>query len=98
MFLRTFQGGGQLYAPSKTKGLRDFGHSMSTSAIATILYLIHNNTLLQNVTEFIAKCNSYFITKSCITKVLQNMSGFSLQNATIITKCDVYHKMRRYTY
>ena len=88
MFLRTFQGGGQLYTASKNKGLRDFEHSMSTSAIVTILYLILLN-LLQNAAAILLQN---------LANVLQNVPGFSLQNATVITKCDVYHKMRRYTY
>ena len=44
----------------------------------------------------------YFITK-CDKSLLQNVSGFLLQNATvllqnatIITKCDVYYKLRQY--
>ena len=41
-------------------------------------YLFHYNTLLQNVTDIITKCDSYFITKYAI-------SGFLLENATVIT-------------
>ena len=58
--------------------------------------------------HIIAKCDSYFTAKSD-KHVLQNASGFLLQNArtvlqntsillqnaTVITKCDVYYKMRR---
>ena len=63
---------------------------------------------MQNATDIITKCESYFITK-CDISLLQNASGFSLQNAavllqnaTVITKCDdfitkynSYYKMRR---
>ena len=41
-------------------------------------YLFHYNTLLQNATDIITKCDSYFITKYAI-------SGFLLENATVIT-------------
>ena len=74
----------------------------------TVSYLIHYDSLLQNETYFITKCDSYFIT-NCDKNLLQNASGFSLQNATallqnvtvisncdnFITKCDSYYKMRR---
>ena len=70
--------------------------------------MIHYGTLLQNATDIITKCDSYFITK-CDKSLLQNASGFLLQNATVllqnvtvitncddfITKCDSYYKMRR---
>ena len=55
------------------------------------------------------KCDSYFITK-CDRSLLQNASDFYykirrlleyatilLQNATVITKWDVYYKLRQYT-
>ena len=64
-------------------------------------HMIHFDTLLQNVTDIITKCDSYFITK-CDRNFLQNVSSFLLQNTTIllqnaifIIKCDVYYKMRR---
>ena len=54
------------------------------------------------MTDIIKKCDSYFIT-NCDKSLLQNVSGFLLQNATVflenatvITKCDLYYKMRRY--
>ena len=43
-----------------------------------VSYLFHYNTLLQNASDVITKCYSYFITKYAI-------SGFSLENATVIT-------------
>ena len=48
-----------------------------------VSYLIHYDTLLQNVTDIITKCGSYFITK-CDTSFIQNASGFLLQNATVL--------------
>ena len=76
----------------------------------TVSYLIRYDSLLQNATDVITKCDSYFITK-CDRSLLQNASGFLLQNATVllqnatillqnttvITKCDVYYKLRQYT-
>ena len=46
-----------------------------------VSYLIHYDSLLQNVTDVITKCDSYFITKCDISL---------LQNAT-----EVHYKMRR---
>ena len=46
------------------------------------------DSLLQNATDIITKCKTYFITK-CDRSILQNASGFLLQNAT------VYYKMRQ---
>ena len=76
----------------------------------TVSYLIHYDSLLQNATDIITKCDSYFITK-CDRSLLQNASGFLLQNATVllqnttvitkcddfVTKCDVYYKLRQYS-
>ena len=73
-----------------------------------VSYLIHCDSLLQNATDIITKCDRYFITK-CDKSLLQNASGFLSQNATVllqnatvitncdgfITKCDSYYKMRR---
>ena len=70
-------------------------------------YLIHYHTLLQNATDIIRKCDSYFITK-CDRSLLQNALSYLLQKATVllrngtvitkcdgfITKCDSYNKMR----
>ena len=74
----------------------------------TVPYLIRYDSLLQNATDIITKCDSYFITK-CNRSLLQNPSDFLLQNATFllqnvtvikncddfITKCGIYYKMRR---
>ena len=67
-----------------------------------ISYMIHYDTLLQNPTDIITKCDSYFITKYN-KSLLQNASGFLLHNATfllqneiVITKCDAYYKLRQY--
>ena len=55
----------------------------------------------KNATDIMTKCDSYFITK-CDRSLLENVSGFLLQNATVITNCndfitkyDSYCKMRR---
>ena len=74
----------------------------------TVSDLICYDSLLQNATDVITKCDSYFITK-CDRSLLQNASGFLLQNATVllpntivitkwdnfITKCDAYYKWRQ---
>ena len=63
--------------------------------------MFYYDTLLQNAADIIIKCDSYFITK-CDKSLLQNSSGFLLQNATVIrncddfiAKCDSYYKMQR---
>ena len=58
-------------------------------------YLINCDTLLQNATDIITKCDSYFITK-CVRFFITNIATVLLQNATVITKCDVYYKLRQY--
>ena len=45
--------------------------------------MIHYDALLQNATDIITKCSSYFNTKYD-GSLLQNASGFLLQNATIL--------------
>ena len=92
----------------KDEGLKNIGHSINIGNLIlvvnsdTVSYLIFYYSLLQNATDIITKCDSYFIPK-CDKGLLQNASGFFLQNATIlsqnatvITKCDVYYKLRRY--
>ena len=70
-----------------------------------VLCLVHYDTLLQNATDIITKCESCFITKYH-KSLLQHVPGFLLQNAIaliqnatiitkcgdFITKCDVYCK------
>ena len=60
---------------------------------ATVSYLIRYDSLLQNLLDVITKCDR---------NLLQNASGFLLQNATVIAncgdfiaKCDRYYKMQR---
>ena len=74
-----------------------------------VSYSRYYDTLLQNGTDIITKCDSSFITKCC-KNVFQNASDFLLQKATvllqiatviakcvdIITKCDSHYKMRLY--
>ena len=98
-----------------SKGLEDIGHSMSIDNLVlgvnsvTVSCLIYYDSLLQNATDIITKCDIYFITK-CDRTLLQNASGLLLQNATVllqkatvitncdnfIAKCDVYYKLRQY--
>ena len=60
-----------------------------------ISYLVHYITLLQNPTDVITKCDK---------SLLQNVSAFLLQkatvllqNVTVITKCDVHNKICQHT-
>ena len=46
-------------------------------------YLVHCDTLLQNRTDIITKFESYLIAK-CNKSLLQNASGFLLQNTTVL--------------
>ena len=95
---------------SKDEGLKDIGHIMSIGnlildvKIVTVSYLMHCDSLLQNVKDSIKKCYSYFITK-CDRSLLQNASAllwqFYYKIATVIKKCDnfitkwhSYYKMR----
>ena len=69
----------------KSEGLKDIGHSLSIGNLilgiysVTVSYLICYDSLLQNVTDIITKCDSYFITKC----------------DSFITTCDSYYKMLR---
>ena len=80
---------------SKDEGLRDIGHNMSIGNLilgvnsVTVSYLIHYDSLLQNATDIITKCDNYCITK-CDRSLLQNATVL-LQNAT-----EVYYKMRQF--
>ena len=93
---------------SEDEVLKNIGHNMSIRNIifglnsVTVSDLICYDSLLQNAIDVITKCDSYFITKRD-RSLLQNASGFLLQNATVllqnatvITKCDVYYKLRQY--
>ena len=51
----------------------------------TVSYLIRYDSLLQNATDVITKCDNYFITK-CDRNILQN--------GTFITNCDSAHQNR----
>ena len=76
----------------KDDGIRDTGYCSSIRNLilgvnsVTVLYSIHYESLLQNATDIITLCESYFVTKSD-RSLFQNVSGFLLQNATFITNC-----------
>ena len=77
--------------------------------MSTVLRFCYDS-LLQNTTDVLTICDSYFITKRD-RSLLQNAPGFllqnatallqnatiSLQNVTVITKCDVYYELQQYT-
>ena len=75
----------------KDEGLKDIGHSMSIENLilgvysVMVSYLICYDSLLQNATDIITKCDSFFLQNA--TKVYYKMRQF-LQNATFITNCD----------
>ena len=52
----------------------------------TVSYLAHYETLLQNTTNIIAKCDCYFITKYD-KSLLLDASGFLLQNGRVQNYC-----------
>lgn len=84
--------------PSKKEVLRVIGHNISMALDTNKsnfgnqkflrFHIVHYGTLLQNVTNIITKCDSYFITK-CFKGLLQNATVL-FQNATFITKCEVH--------
>ena len=55
-----------------------------------VSYLAHYHTLLQNATDVITKCDSYFIIKC--GKSLQNVSVFLLQNVTVLLQNASYSR------
>ena len=75
-----------------------------------VSHLIHYESLLQNATDIITKCDCYFITKCAevyykilqvfyykMRQLLQNAT-ILLQNLTVFTKCDVCYKLRHTYY
>ena len=70
--------------------LKNIGHSMSINSLSlgvnsvTVSYLIQYDSLLQNSTDIVTKCISYFITK-CYRRFF-------------ITKCNNYYKLRQLYY
>ena len=63
----------------------------------TVLYLIRYNSLLKNATDIITKRDSYFITK-CDRNLQQNVSGFLLQNATVLLQIFTTKKFKLYSF
>ena len=71
------------------------GNLILSANSVTVSCFIHYDSLLQNATDVIKKCDSYFVTK-WDRSLLQNASGFLLQNAALIAKCDIYYKLQQY--
>ena len=70
------------------------------SAMVTVSYLVHYETLLQNATEIITKCDKSLL-QNALGILFQNATVL-LQNVTVVTKCvdfiincNSYYKMRR---
>ena len=53
------------------------------SKVVTVSYLLHYDTLLQNVTDINTKWDSYF-TDKCDKSLLQNALGILLQYGTVL--------------
>ena len=63
--------------------------------MATVSYLAHYDTLLQNATDIISKCDKSFLQNA--SGILSQKATVLLQNTTVIkkavvTKCNVYYK------
>ena len=84
----------------KDKWLMGIPHSMSIEnqilSVSGVTFspLVHYDSLLQNATYIITKCDSYFITK-CDRSLLQNATVL-IEDATVIKKYDFYYKLRHY--
>ena len=61
------------------------GNLISGVNSVTVSYLIRYDSLLQNAIDIITKRDSCFI-KKCGKSLLQNASGFLLQNATNLSQ------------
>ena len=103
----------QRYTPpfpplSKDEGLKDIGRSMRIKNLilrvnsVTVWYLIRYDSLLQNATYIITKCDSYILLQNATEvyykmhqvfyykmRQLLQMSTILSQNAAVITKCDI---------
>ena len=86
---------------SNDEGLRDIGHIMSIENLIlganTIMvsYLIHYDSLLQNATDIIRKCDSCFIIKCDKKFITKSVGFFIIKRKSFFTKCHSYYKMRR---
>ena len=53
--------------------------------MVAVSYFFHYDSLLENTTDIITKCDIYFITKQ-EKRLSQNASGFLFQNAAVLLK------------
>ena len=92
---------------SKDERLRDIGHNMSIGNLilgvnsVTVSYLIHYDSLLQNATIIVLQnaTEVYYKMRQFYCKIRQKFitkCDSFMQNATVITKCYVYCKLRQY--
>ena len=98
------QGEWQKYTPlspllykDKRLGEMNIGDLILVVNSVTVSCLIYYDSLLQNTTDIITKCDSYFITK-CHRSLLKNAPSFLLQNAIIFLQNTSYYKMPRFYY
>ena len=79
-----------------SEGVQDIGHSMSIGNLilgvnsVTVSHLIHYDSLLQNAIEVCYKMCQAFYHKMRQFYCKIRLVTIPLQNATVITKCDVY--------
>ena len=88
---------------SKDEELRDIDHIMKIGNLILCVSSVsfHIWFIMTVYYKMRQICDSYFTTK-CDRRLLQNTSGFLLENTTVttncnnfITKCDSYYKIRR---
>ena len=87
---------------SKDEELKDIGHSMSIGNLildansVAVSYLIRYGSLLQNATDIIAKCDSYYKLWQIYYKMRQLLHNAtnSLQNATVHKLISKYCKSK----
>ena len=91
-----------------SEGLKDIGHIVSIDNLilgvnsVTASYLIHYDSLLQNATAILLQNATAIILQNAtdvcykMRQLLQIVTTLS-PDVTVITKCDVYYKLRQYT-
>ena len=84
---------------SKDEELKDIGHSMSIGNLilgvssVTVSYLICYDSLLQNATDIITKCDGYFTAKCDRILFTKCARFFITKYDSFITKCKCYYKL-----
>ena len=99
-----------IHPPSKDKGIRDIQHSMIIALGQGNLFLgvkIDYGLIFGSLYQFITRCGRYYYNMCqliyyvmaqfyhIMQQLIQNTATL-LDNVTVITKTDMYYKMRRY--